>query len=139
MNWKETYTKVFLKQKNLAISEVTLKQYMSEWWQDTRAKSKGGLRLTDAGCNFVRNQLDLATYDVPFPKDFELTTNTIIWLDSWAKMVLVKAVVEGQIDPKEKDINSPGFDKNMKMIEKINSIHNFTNALEAASKALDES
>ncbi len=65
--------------------------------------------------------------------------NTIIWLDSWAKMVLVKAVVEGQIDPKEKDINSPGFDKNMKMIEKINSIHNFTNALEAASKALDES
>tara|TARA_B100001287_G_C22479099_1_gene433452 strand:+ start:302 stop:685 length:384 start_codon:yes stop_codon:yes gene_type:complete len=83
MNWKETYTKVFLKQKNLAISEVTLKQYMSEWWQNTRAKSQGGLRLTDAGYNFVRNELDLATYDVPFPKDFELTTNTIIWLDQF--------------------------------------------------------
>ena len=83
MNWKETYTKVFLNQKNIAISEVTLKQYMSEWWQNTRAKKQGGLRLTDAGFNFVKDELDLATYDVPFPKDFELTTNTIIWLDQF--------------------------------------------------------
>lgn len=83
MNWKETYTKVFLKQKNIAISEVNLKQYMSDWWQNTRAKEIGGLRLTDTGYDFVRNELDLATYDVPFPKDFELTTNTIIWLDQF--------------------------------------------------------
>lgn len=83
MNWKETYTKVFLKQKNIAISDVTLKQYLSEWWQNTRAKEQGGLRLTNAGFEFVRNELDLATYDVPFPKDFEMTTNTIIWLDQF--------------------------------------------------------
>ena len=83
MNWKETYTKVFLKQKGMAISDVTLKHYLSEWWQNTRAKEQGGLRLTNAGFEFVRNELDLATYDVPFPKDFEMTTNTIIWLDQF--------------------------------------------------------
>lgn len=83
MNWKETYTKVFLKQKDIAISEVTMKQYMSKWWQNTRAKDEGGLRLTDEGYEFIRNELDLATYEVPFPKDFTLTTNTIIWLDQF--------------------------------------------------------
>ena len=93
MNWKETYTKVFLKQKNIAISEVTLKQYMSEWWQNTRAKEQGGLRLTDAGFNFVKDELDLATYDVPFSKDFELTTNTIIWLDQFITCPIIYFVI----------------------------------------------
>ena len=83
MNWKETYTKVFLKQKDIAISKVTMKQYMSKWWQNTRVKDEGGLRLTDEGYEFIRNELDLATYEIPFPKDFKLTTNTIIWLDQF--------------------------------------------------------
>ena len=28
MNWKETYTKIFLKQANIGISEASLKEYM---------------------------------------------------------------------------------------------------------------
>ena len=28
MNWKETYTKIFLKNANIAIGENTLKEYM---------------------------------------------------------------------------------------------------------------
>ena len=83
MNWKETYTKTFLKQADIAISEVTIKDYMSVWWQNIRAKDTGGLRLTDAGIEFLKDKLELSTYDIPFPKDFELTTNTIIWLDQF--------------------------------------------------------
>ena len=78
---KETYTKIFLKQADIAISDVTMKEYMSTLWQNTRSKDEGGLRLTDAGIEFLKSKLDLSTYEIPFPKDFELTTNTIIWLD----------------------------------------------------------
>ena len=75
MNWKETYTKVFLKQADISINEATMKQYLPAWWQNTRVKQEGGLRLTDAGMLFLTEKLDLVSYDVPFPEDFQLTTN----------------------------------------------------------------
>ena len=72
MNWKETFTKIFLKQADIAISDVTMTEYMSSWWQNTRVKKTGGLRLTDAGLEFIKTRLELTTFDIPFPKDFEL-------------------------------------------------------------------
>jgi len=83
MNWKEVYTKVFLKQANKAISEASLKEYLPQWWQNTRTKDSGGLRLTDEGLRFITEEINLTTYDVPYPKDFELTTQTIIFLDKF--------------------------------------------------------
>tara|TARA_E500000178_G_scaffold345132_1_gene394512 strand:- start:813 stop:1193 length:381 start_codon:yes stop_codon:yes gene_type:complete len=83
MNWKETYTKIFLKQADIAVSEANLKQYIPEWWQNTREKDQGGLRLTDAGYEFITEKLDLQTYEVPFPKDFKMTTQTVIFLDKF--------------------------------------------------------
>jgi len=83
MNWKETYTKIFLKQSGKAISEATLKEYMPVWWQNTRTKDTGGLRLTDEGYRFISEELQLATYDIPYPKDFELTTQSVIFLDKF--------------------------------------------------------
>jgi hypothetical protein len=81
MNWKDTYTKVFLKQLDKTINEVTIKEYMPQWWQNTRSKDTGGLRLTDEGLRMVIEDIELSTYDVPYPPDFELTTQTIIFLD----------------------------------------------------------
>lgn len=83
MNWKETYTKVFLKQAQIAVTEATIKEYMPVWWQNTRAKDSGGLRLTDEGFRFITEDLGLTTYDVPYPKDFEITTQVIIFLDKF--------------------------------------------------------
>lgn len=83
MNWKETYTKIFLKQANIAVGENTLKEYMPMWWKNSRSKSEGGLRLTDEGLTFLKDKLQIQTYDVPFPNDFNLTTQTIIFLDKF--------------------------------------------------------
>ena len=83
MNWKETYTKIFLKNSNKSVNELTIREYMPQWWQNTRNKDSGGLRLTDEGYRFITQELNLATYDVPYPPNFELTTQVIIWLDKF--------------------------------------------------------
>lgn len=83
MNWKETYTKIFLKHAGKSVNEVTLKEYTPRWWQNTRTKESGGLRLTDEGLQFVIEELQLSTYDVPYPVDFEMTTQTVIFLDKF--------------------------------------------------------
>lgn len=83
MNWKETYTKIFLKQLNIAISDVSVKEHLPMWWQNTRTKNEGGLRLTDEGLRVIVEDLQLATYDVPYPVDFEITTQVIIFLDQF--------------------------------------------------------
>ena len=83
MNLKQPYTKVFLKQAGIAITEATLKEYMPLWWQNTRDKKEGGLRLTPTGFDFLIQKLDLRFYEVPYPKDKPITTQTIIFLDKF--------------------------------------------------------
>ena len=83
MSWKETYTKVFLRQSGKSVNELAIKEYMPVWWQNTRSKDTGGLRLTDEGFRFVVEDLEIQTYEVPFPADFNFTTNVLIWLDQF--------------------------------------------------------
>jgi hypothetical protein len=60
-----------------------MKEYMPLWWQNTRSLEEGGLRLTDEGYRFITEELELQTYEVPYPPDFELTTQVIIFLDKF--------------------------------------------------------
>jgi hypothetical protein len=83
MNWKETYTKIFLKQLDKSYDKVALKEHMPQWWQNTRAKDEGGLRLTDEGLRMITQDLQLSTYDVPYPVDFDLTTQVVLFLDKF--------------------------------------------------------
>lgn len=83
MNWKETYTKIFLQQLGKSLNEVALKEYIPLWWQNTRAKDTGGLRLTDEGLRMVMEDIQLSTYDIPYPPNFDLTTQVLIFLDKF--------------------------------------------------------
>ena len=81
MNWKETYTKIFLKQADISVNPNTLKEYLPLWWKNNRSKNVGGFRLTNDGLTFLQKKLQLKTYEVPFPIDFRVTTQAIIFLD----------------------------------------------------------
>ena len=81
MNWKETYTKIFLKQADISVNPNTLKEYLPLWQKNNRSKNVGGLRLTNDGLTFLQKKLQLKTYEVPFPIDFRVTTQAIIFLD----------------------------------------------------------
>jgi chorismate synthase len=56
MNWKEAYTKVFLKEQGKSANELTVKEFMPLWWKNTRNKGASGLRLTDLGFDVVNQK-----------------------------------------------------------------------------------
>ena len=55
---------------------------MPIWWKNNREKDEGGLRLTEAGFDIL-TEIDLATYDIPYPRDVPLSTHVIIHLDKF--------------------------------------------------------
>ena len=79
---KNVYTKLFLKQLGYATDETNVAHYMPIWWQNTRDKDVGGLRLTEEGFDML-SEINLATYHIPYPMDMPLTTQVIIFLDQF--------------------------------------------------------
>lgn len=80
MNWKETYTRIFLKELGLDFKEETIKKFIHVWWMNTRNKDEGGLRLTERGLDVVK-QIGLETYEIPYPREMPFTTQVIVYLD----------------------------------------------------------
>ena len=78
---KDTYTTVFLQQAGQAVSDANLKIAKSAWWMNNRSNSQHSLRLTDAGLEFLKSNLDLETYEIPFPASLDLKPQIIIYLD----------------------------------------------------------
>jgi hypothetical protein len=79
---KTVYTKLFLKELDQPVNDATVKEYMPLWWQNTREKDAGGLRLTQAGLEVVK-QIGLATYQIPYPHDMPVTAQVVIYLDKF--------------------------------------------------------
>ena len=80
---QDTYTKIFLKANNQAVSEENVLIYSRKWFVNVRKKEEGGLRLTDEGFKFVKDILDLRVYEVPFPATLDLKPQVILFLDKF--------------------------------------------------------
>jgi hypothetical protein len=79
---KLVYTKLFLKELGETVNDATVKEYFPLWWQNTREKSEGGLRLTETGIEVLK-QAGIASYHIPYPQDMPLTAQVIIYLDNF--------------------------------------------------------
>lgn len=83
MDIKETYTKVFLKAAEQDYSEGKIKEKKIEWWFNVRTKDSGGLRLTEAGIDFIHEDAKIKTYTVDLPDDIRMTPQILVWLDKF--------------------------------------------------------
>lgn len=64
-----------------SIDPKTLSKNHNLIWQNPRKKSNGGYRLTDYGYDLFKNQIDMKSYEIQFPKELSLTNQNMIWLD----------------------------------------------------------
>lgn len=79
---KTVYTKIILKELGKSVNDAAVAEFLPLWWQNTRQKDVGGLRLTEAGLEALE-QAGIQTYSIPFPIDMPLTTQTVIFLDQF--------------------------------------------------------
>ena len=78
---KETFTKIFLQQKDKSTDSANMKHHMYKWWQSHRNKDVGGLRLSEEGFDYLINELELRSYEIPFTEPIDLSPQTIIFFD----------------------------------------------------------
>lgn len=80
---KESLTKIFLTQVGKTADEETVKKMLFAWWRNPRRKLDSGLSLTKEGYDFLTNNVGLKSYSIPFPKDFEFTTQVVLFMDQF--------------------------------------------------------
>lgn len=83
MNMKDTYTEVFLKAATGTADKEKLSQFKKDWWYNIRSTENAGLRLTDAGFDYITNVSQIKTYKIEFPKEFIVTPQVLLWLDKF--------------------------------------------------------
>lgn len=83
MNLKDTYTSVFLKAAEQPADEESVKKYKPVWWYNFRKKNEGGLRLTELGLQFIKEQAQIKTYQIDIDKNITLTPQVLVWLDQF--------------------------------------------------------
>ena len=80
---RDAYTKIFLQQWGKTVDETNLNLYGRQWWQSNRVNKQNAFRLSDEGFEFLVNELELKSYEIPFTEPIELSPQTIIFLERY--------------------------------------------------------
>ena len=80
---RDAYTKIFLQQWGKTVDETNLNLYGRQWWQSNRVTKQNAFRLSDEGFEFLVNELELKSYEIPFTDPIELSPQTIIFLERY--------------------------------------------------------
>jgi hypothetical protein len=78
---QDIYTRIFLQQSNQSVTEQTLTTAKRAWWVNVRRKNSGGLRLSDEGLRFLKEDLDMQVYEIVLPATVDIKPQVIIHLD----------------------------------------------------------
>jgi hypothetical protein len=81
MNQKIEITKYIAAKYDLSTDDKAIRNWVAQWWQNPRKKSKGGLRLTDEG--FARLSAHFKPHRVELDRDFDYTNQLIVRLDNF--------------------------------------------------------
>jgi len=80
---RDTLTKIFLAQWGKSIDDTNVKLYSRKWWQSTRVGKQTAYSLSEDGFEFLTNELDLKSYEIPFTEPIELSPQTIVFLERY--------------------------------------------------------
>lgn len=75
------YSKIIIQQLGITGTEQEIKKKKASWWYNQRNKTKGGLRLTDAGLDLMIIELKLESIEVEFESQVVLTPQILLALD----------------------------------------------------------
>ena len=80
---RDVLTKIFLQQWGKTTDDINVKMFSRKWWQSTRAGKQTNFRLSDEGFEFLTDELELKSYEIPFTEPIELSPQTIIFLERY--------------------------------------------------------
>lgn len=80
---RDLLTKIFLQQWGKSTDDANVQLYSRKWWQSNRVNKQTAFRLSEEGFNFLTNDLELKSYEVPFTEPIDLSPQTIIFLERY--------------------------------------------------------
>lgn len=81
MDIRDQLTKIVSEHMGWSTDPKTLTKNHNLIWQNPRKKIAGGCRLSDYGYDIFKNQIEMKSYEIEFPKELSLTNQNVIWLD----------------------------------------------------------